>query len=88
MVHFLPQRLIDLLRSIICNHFAEVFAYGMSFVVDRAESRISIEIPEVDELIKKDIYPSRAESIRTAIRDLLKKELWSVKYKINEEKGD
>jgi antitoxin ParD1/3/4 len=43
---------------------------------------ISVKMPEalidgMDELIKKGVYPSRSALMRTAVRDLLRKELWS-----------
>ncbi|MCD6341165.1 MAG: type II toxin-antitoxin system ParD family antitoxin [Desulfurococcales archaeon] len=42
---------------------------------------VTVKIPEIylegiDELVKLGRYSSRSEVIRTAIRDLLKKELW------------
>ena len=42
---------------------------------------ITLYLPEsylraLDELVKKRYYPSRAEAIRVAIRDLLNKEFW------------
>jgi len=45
---------------------------------------VTICLPEsyvegMDALIKKDMYPSRSEVIRIAIRDLLIAELWSEK---------
>lgn len=43
---------------------------------------ISVYVPEIyleglDELVKKGMYKDRSEAIRVAIRDLLKRELWS-----------
>jgi len=43
---------------------------------------ISFKIPEgmlkeMDKLIKAGLYPNRSTLIRTAVRDLLKKELWN-----------
>ncbi|RLI36623.1 CopG family transcriptional regulator [Candidatus Bathyarchaeota archaeon] len=42
---------------------------------------ITLYLPEsylraLDELVEKRYYPSRAEAIRAAIRDLLNKEFW------------
>jgi len=42
---------------------------------------VTVKIPEIylegiDELVKLGRYSSRSEVIRTAIRDLLKRELW------------
>ena len=42
---------------------------------------ITLYLPEsylraLDELVEKRYYPSRAEAIRVAIRDLLNKEFW------------
>jgi len=44
---------------------------------------ISVKMPEaliegMDELVKRGVYPSRSAVMRTAVRDLLKKELWPV----------
>lgn len=46
---------------------------------------ISLNIPEpyikaLDELVTASIYPNRAEAIRFAVRDLVKRELWERKY--------
>lgn len=45
---------------------------------------ITVKVPkayvdELDNLIKAGLFPSRSEAIRVAIRDLLQRELWSVK---------
>jgi len=42
---------------------------------------ISVKMPEaliegMDELVRRGSYPSRSAVMRTAVRDLLKKELW------------
>ncbi|MCS7125665.1 MAG: ribbon-helix-helix domain-containing protein [Aigarchaeota archaeon] len=42
---------------------------------------ISVKMPEaliegMDELVNRGVYPSRSSLMRTAVRDLLKKELW------------
>jgi Arc/MetJ-type ribon-helix-helix transcriptional regulator len=42
---------------------------------------ITINLPEsylkdLDELVDEDLYPNRAEVIRTAVRDLLAEEVW------------
>lgn len=34
------------------------------------------QIDGLDELVKMAMYPSRSATIRAAIRDMLKKELW------------
>mgnify|MGYP000586638426 CR=1 FL=1 len=44
---------------------------------------VSVKMPEaliqgMDELVKRGVYPSRSAVMRTAVRDLLKKELWPV----------
>jgi len=41
----------------------------------------SVKLPEalidgLDELVKSGLYPSRSAAIRTAVRDMLKRELW------------
>ena len=47
---------------------------------------ITIHIPEpyirdLDRLVNEDLYPNRAEAIRTAVRDLLVAEAWEKKAK-------
>jgi len=42
---------------------------------------ISVKMPEgliqgIDELVRRGLYPSRSAVIRTAVRDLLQRELW------------
>lgn len=44
---------------------------------------ISVQLPQgliraMDQLVKQGIYPNRSEIIRTAIRELLKKELYQL----------
>jgi Arc/MetJ-type ribon-helix-helix transcriptional regulator len=43
---------------------------------------VTVLLPEaciegLDELVRQKIYPSRSEAIRAAVRDLLKRELWT-----------
>jgi Arc/MetJ-type ribon-helix-helix transcriptional regulator len=43
---------------------------------------VSVKIPEaliegLDELVKSAMYPSRSAALRAAVRDMLKRELWS-----------
>jgi len=43
---------------------------------------VTINLPEayvngIERLILEKLYPNRSEAIRIAVRDLLKKELWS-----------
>lgn len=45
---------------------------------------ITLNIPEIylkdlDELVKEDLYPNRAEAIRVAVRDMLVNEVWDKK---------
>jgi len=45
---------------------------------------VSVKLPDsyiegIDELVKRGIYTSRSDAIRAAIRELLRKELWSAK---------
>lgn len=45
---------------------------------------ITVKVPEsyieaIDELVRMGIYTSRSEAIRAAIRELIKREMWSVK---------
>jgi Arc/MetJ-type ribon-helix-helix transcriptional regulator len=42
---------------------------------------VSVKLPEalidgLNELVKSGLYPSRSAAIRTAARDMLKRELW------------
>ncbi|MEM0028888.1 MAG: ribbon-helix-helix domain-containing protein [Ignisphaera sp.] len=48
---------------------------------------VTVKMPEsyleaIDELVKMGRYTSRSEVIRTAIRELLKKELWGSGYSL------
>ena len=50
---------------------------------------ITINLPEsylkdLDELVGEDLYPNRAECIRTAVRDLLAEEVWDKKRRRDE----
>ncbi|MFQ5761549.1 MAG: ribbon-helix-helix domain-containing protein [Candidatus Bathyarchaeia archaeon] len=43
---------------------------------------VTVKLPEalmegMDELIRTGMYPSRSALVRTAVRDLLKNELWA-----------
>ncbi|MEA2090205.1 MAG: ribbon-helix-helix domain-containing protein [Thermoproteota archaeon] len=43
---------------------------------------VTVLLPEaflegLDELVRMNMYPSRSAAIRSAVRDLLSKELWS-----------
>jgi len=45
---------------------------------------VTVKIPkayldELNNLVKAGLFPSRSEAIRIAIRDLLQRELWSMK---------
>ena len=49
---------------------------------------VTVKIPElylesIDELVKDGRYSSRSEAIRTAIRDLLRRELWTPHEGVN-----
>ena len=53
---------------------------------------ITLYLPEsylkaLDELVEKRYYPSRAEAIRVAIRDLLNREFWGRKEMEGEGRG-
>jgi len=44
---------------------------------------VTVKLPEalvdgLDELSRSGMYPSRSAAIRSAVRDLLKKELWII----------
>jgi Arc/MetJ-type ribon-helix-helix transcriptional regulator len=43
-------------------------------------------IEAMDELVKKGLYTSRSAELRTAVRDLLRRELWSITEKFKEAK--
>lgn len=54
---------------------------------------ISIKLPNayidgLNKLVEMGIYPNRSEAIRVAVRDMLKKELWSIENKVKKEKGE
>jgi len=54
---------------------------------------VTVKIPEIylegiDELVKLGRYSSRSEVIRTAIRDLLRRELWLSKSDYRENNED
>lgn len=41
----------------------------------------TVKLPEallkgLDELVKEGVYPNRSDAIRSAVRDLLRRELW------------
>ncbi|MGB9134575.1 MAG: ribbon-helix-helix domain-containing protein [Candidatus Bathyarchaeia archaeon] len=43
---------------------------------------VTVLLPEaylegLDELVRANMYPSRSSAIRSAVRDMLKKELWT-----------
>jgi Arc/MetJ-type ribon-helix-helix transcriptional regulator len=43
---------------------------------------VTVLLPEaylegLDELVRANMYPSRSSAIRSAVRDMLKKELWA-----------
>jgi len=43
---------------------------------------VTVLLPEaylegLDELVRQNMYPSRSATIRAAVRDLLKRELWT-----------
>jgi len=42
---------------------------------------VTVKLPErlvshAEQLVKTGIYPNRSDAIRTAVRDMLKRELW------------
>lgn len=54
--------------------------------VDRSMKLVTLLLPEayiegLDELVRENMYPSRSAAMRIAIRDLLKKELWTADEK-------
>ncbi len=47
---------------------------------------VTVLLPEaflegLDELVRANMYPSRSSAIRSAVRDMLKKELWQKETK-------
>ena len=55
-------------------------------MVSRAMKLVSVKIPEaqidgLEKLVDIGFYPSRSAAIRVAIRDLLRKELWSTQQR-------
>ncbi|MFZ8794217.1 MAG: ribbon-helix-helix domain-containing protein [Acidilobaceae archaeon] len=51
---------------------------------------VTVKMPEmyvkgVDELVKAGRYSSRSEAIRTAIREMLKRELWGTSFRFHED---
>jgi Arc/MetJ-type ribon-helix-helix transcriptional regulator len=53
---------------------------------------IAVHLPEklvddIQRLVNNGFYPNRSETIRIAIRDLLKKELWTQGYTRSEDSG-
>ncbi|MDH5794769.1 MAG: ribbon-helix-helix protein, CopG family [Candidatus Bathyarchaeota archaeon] len=49
--------------------------------VDRMKL-VTLLLPEahlegLDELVRQNMYPSRSEAIRVAVRDLLRREIWT-----------
>jgi antitoxin ParD1/3/4 len=56
-------------------------------------SLISVHVPkkmleELDELVRRGIFPNRSEAIRAALRDLLYKEVFKTKVPREEEKEE
>jgi len=52
---------------------------------------VSVKMPEalieaMDELVRRGLYPSRSAVLRTAVRDLLREELWSIMKRFEEAK--
>ncbi|RFA94626.1 CopG family transcriptional regulator [Pyrobaculum aerophilum] len=45
-------------------------------------------LEELDELVRRGIFPNRSEAIRAALRDLLYKEVFKVKTAREEEKEE
>jgi len=48
---------------------------------EKSMKLVTVLLPEahlegLDELVRANMYPSRSAAIRSAVRDLLKKELW------------
>jgi antitoxin ParD1/3/4 len=49
---------------------------------DMVMKLVTVLLPEaylegLDELVRENMYPSRSAAIRAAVRDLLKRELWT-----------
>ena len=61
-----------------------IFEYRVAIGGANHMKLITIHLPEpylkdLDELVKEDLYPNRAEAIRIAIRDMLMNEVWGKK---------
>jgi len=60
------------------------YAYPHNILGENPVKLVTVLLPEaylegLDELVRANMYPSRSSVIRSAVRDLLKKELWESK---------
>jgi antitoxin ParD1/3/4 len=58
-----------------------VTCYFTNIARERKMKLVTVLLPEaylegLDELVRSNMYPSRSSVIRSAVRDLLRKELW------------
>ena len=58
-----------------------VTCYFTNISRERKMKLVTVLLPEaylegLDELVRSNMYPSRSSVIRSAVRDLLRKELW------------
>jgi len=80
-----PPREDDYLMIHVSRSSSKSFMSSLSVIPSAVEviqvKLISVKMPEaliegMDELVRRGSYPSRSAVMRTAVRDLLKKELW------------
>jgi antitoxin ParD1/3/4 len=62
-------------------NFIFTTCYIANIVGGRLVKLVTVLLPEaylegLDELVRANMYPSRSSVIRSAVRDLLRKELW------------
>jgi antitoxin ParD1/3/4 len=73
------------------NNLVMAFLFGLNLIFvayyftnisrERKMKLVTVLLPEaylegLDELVRSNMYPSRSSVIRSAVRDLLRKELW------------
>jgi len=68
-------------RANSINAITAYYVHNMLYKGGRMKL-VTVLLPEaylegLDELVRASMYPSRSAAIRSAVRDLLKRELWS-----------
>jgi antitoxin ParD1/3/4 len=74
-----PNPVLYMRPSITHNHIDVLRGFHTG---DTHMKLVTLHIPEtyvegLEKLVDSNLYPNRSEAIRIAIRDLLKRELWS-----------